>query len=185
MGTSSSQGSPSTHAWDAARAAYQSSSVAMERVSHLVWRAASASSIAEQLSSDLVQHCLQVGSAAKTAPEAIERITDAVVENGSTNFAVDLARRAVLTTFSAPNRYEAATQALFAEAARYLVSRDAPTFLGLGSRFAKLTQVSELEDRVARLAREVTAKAGTAPRDAKRWAKHVEAILSKLKGLSK
>jgi hypothetical protein len=184
MGTSSSQGSPPSRAWDAAKTGYQSSQIPAERLSHLLWRAAGSSAIAEHLASDLVQQCIEAGTRAKTAPEALERMTDVVLENGSTNFGVDIARRAVITSFGAKDRYAAATAALFAEAARYLVSRDAPTFLGVGDRISSIKHVSELEHRLSQSARDATASIGKPPKDAKQWSKHVERILSVLKGSS-
>lgn len=187
MGTSSSQGSPrSSRAWDAAKVAYQAVGLSGERISNLIWRAASSpeSSIVQLLSSDIVQRCLEVGTQADSPHAALERMADAVIDAGTTNFGVDLARRAVVTSFQARDRYEAASQALFGEAARYLFTRDAPTLVGCGNRLNTLSDVASLERDVAENARVSSSRAGKAPKSSGDWQSYVSRVVKHLSKVS-
>lgn len=186
MGTSINQRSPHTPNWRAASTAYTSRAISIDRAVQEIWRAATnqpAGDLAEDLSKSIVSDCFRIAVTASSRDEAIRQATMAIAFSGQASLAADIAQRAVVQCFRAPeDRAGAFTRALFAEAGNYLVSRDLPGYVGPEGRAHTVSEAihfkSEIKSQIAARVAEVPRPAEVAGRG---WQDYVSRVVDLLK----
>jgi len=188
MGTSVNQASPHTLSWTAAQVGYRDAAISIARVASEVWRAAlnqESGNIAQLIAQPIVAHLGDLAIRAQSAADASRATAIAIAQSKQSSLGTDIARRAAVQCVSATDRFATYTERVFAEATAYLVSRDLPGFVGSGrartvadSMELKAALVSHVADLVRGVDRPASA-------DARSWAKYVDTVVERLRGLSK
>jgi hypothetical protein len=186
VGTSVSQPSPDTLNWRAAQATYENSAIPVERVVQEIWRAASGreeETLRAMLSEPIVFHLRDIALSAKSPVEAASRASQAIAESKQTSLVADIASRAAIQAASVSDRALAYSQRVFVEASNYLISRDLPGFVGIGSRNSTVADSVQFKASVLRATSEAVRQVGVPTAStAKAWQKHTAAVLNKLRG---
>ena len=133
MGTSVTHRSPRTLSWGSVQVGYENVRVPEARVLRDVWRAALLEpqvNWSALLGTGIVARCLDVAVASSNPTDGLARASAAIAESGESSLATDVAKRAVVASFTADDRAQEFTARVFAAATDYLVSRDLPATLG-------------------------------------------------------
>jgi len=190
VGTSVSQGSPSTPNWRATQATYHSPEVPVDRTVEELWRAAD-SQVEENLTRDLgapiVAECLRITLASSSRAEAVRSVARMVASSGESSLAAEIARRAAARSFSgAGSSATAFAKAIFADPGDYLVSRDLPGFVGISEKLPKVSDLmalkKDIRDRIAEVVEDVEM-----PEEAnvvEGWSGYAGRVVDSLKGLA-
>ena len=188
MGTSVNQSSPRTLSWTAAQVGYRDAAIPIARVASEVWRAAlnqESGNIAQLIAQPIVVRLGDLAVKAQSAADASRLTALEIVRSKQSSLATDIACRAAVQCIGATDRFATYTERVFAEATAYLVSRDLPGFVGSGrartvadSMELKSALVSHVADVARGVDRPVSA-------DARSWAQYVDAVVQRLRGLSK
>ncbi len=188
MGTSVNQSSPRTLNWSAAQAGYRDATIPIARVASEVWRAAlnqETGNIAQLIAQPIIARLGDVAVRAQSAADVSRETTRAIAQSKQSSLATDIARRAAVQSAGAKDRFATYTERIFAEATAYLVSRDLPGFVGSG-RARTVADSTEFRaaivSHVADLARAVERPSTM---DARSWAKYVNTVVERLRGLPK
>jgi len=189
MGTSVSHPSPRTPGWNAVAASYSTEAIAVQRVAQELWRAAASqpeASLTADLGHPLVSKLGEIAISVNDRMEAVQAGRRLVAAAGETSLAIDIAHRALSLSFTkAGDRSQSFAQALFAQAANYLVSRDLAGFVGRTGRIHNVSEAIALKAALADLA---AATVRTVPlsssvfRDASSWRAYVHAVVARLVG---
>lgn len=188
MGTSVSQGSPSTPNWQAVQATYSSPTVPIERTVKELWRAADSQdeeNLARDLRAPIVAECLRITLASSSRTEAIRNVSRAVAFSGQSSLAAEIAQRAAARSFSdAGSSAGAFAKAVFSEAGDYLASRDLPGFVGLSEKIPKVSDLialkASIRERIADVVEEVELPEQAYV--AEGWSDYAARVVSTLKG---
>lgn len=190
MGTSVSQGSPSTPRWQAAQATYYSPEIPIERTVQELWRAADSQvdeNLAKDLQAPLIAECLRITLSSSSRTEAVRNVARAVASSGESSLAAEIARRAAARSFSgAGSSASAFAKAVFADAGDYLASRDLPGFVGISERFPKVSDLMALKKGIRERIAEVV-EAVEMPEEAdvvEGWSDYTGRIVDSLKGVA-
>jgi hypothetical protein len=190
VGTSVSQGSPSTPNWRAAQATYYRPEIPIERTAEEIWRAAD-SQVDENLTRDLrapiIAECLRITLASSTRTEAVRNMARAVASSDQSLLAAEIARRAAARSFSEGGSSAVAfAKAVFADAGDYLASRDLPGFVGISEKIPKVSDLMALKasirERIAEVVEDVEL-----PEDAnivEGWSDYAGRVVDTLKGVA-
>lgn len=190
MGTSISQGSPSTPNWQATQATYHSPEIPVERTVEELWRAADSQeeeNLARDLGTPIVAECLRITLTSSTRTEAVRNVAGMVASSGESSLAAEIARRAATRSFSeAGSSATAFAKAVFADAGDYLASRDLPGFVGISEKIPKVSDLMALKasirDRIAEVVEDVEM-----PEEAnlvEGWSDYTGRVVNSLKGLA-
>ena len=187
MGTSVSQGSPSTPNWQAVQATYSSPTVPIERTVKELWRAADSQdeeNLARDLRAPIVAECLRITLASSSRAEAIRNVSRAVAFSGESSLAAEIAQRAARSFSDAGSSAGAFAKAVFSEAGDYLASRDLPGFVGLSEKIPKVSDLIALKEsireRIADVVEEVELPEQAYA--AEGWSNYAARVVSTLKG---
>jgi hypothetical protein len=190
VGTSVSQGSPSTPRWQAAQATYYSPEIPIERTVQELWRAADSQvdeNLAKDLQAPLIAECLRITLSSSSRTEAVRNVARAVASSGESSLAAEIARRAAARSFSgAGSSASAFAKAVFADAGDYLASRDLPGFVGISERFPKVSDLMALKKGIRERIAEVV-EAVEMPEEAdvvEGWSDYTGRIVDSLKGVA-
>lgn len=186
MGTSTSQASRSSTTWATVRASYTSDAVPIGQVVTQVWRAAQIDaevSWRELLTSPILTTCLELAVRNNSAVEASRAAARAIALGSSASLAAEVAQRAIIQSFSSDSRAQAYTEAVFAEATNYLVSRDLSGLVGELSRCRTVVDSVAFKDAVRRSVEQIVQARGV-PLDDLRdsWSSYVDSVLGDLAG---
>jgi hypothetical protein len=188
VGTSVNQASPHTLSWTAAQAGYRDAEVPISRLASEVWRAAlnqESGNIAQLIAQPIIARLGNLAVDARSAADVTRATALAIAASKESSLATDIARRAAVQCVSASvsDRFAKYSERVFAEATAYLVSRDLPGFVGNGRARTVADSMelkSALTDHVADVARGVDRPASS---DARLWAKYVNTVVQRLRGL--
>jgi len=152
MGTSTRHRSPSTPIWDAVHTSYKSASIAPERLTHEVWRAASlqpGERLPKQLESSIVHTLLRTALTSESPEEGIAAARRVIAKSHTSSLATDIAQRALVQSFTdRRNQVAGFAHSLFVEAVTYLVSRDLPGYVGTGERLPTISDAISLKSKI-------------------------------------
>lgn len=187
MGTSKSEGSPATTAWNAVRAAYGSAETPADRLIALIWRAdgrAEGGGLETLLSGRTLLQCLGKIATSGSPEVTTEEVARICAATDEASIATDLARRAAVHAASQEQRQAGFIVALFDEATNYLVSRDLPGLIGSAERLASITQGRLRKSQAREITRgvtsEVVAEVGI-PDNPRGWRALVSAVAHRLR----
>lgn len=190
MGTSISQGSPSTPNWRVAQETYHNPEVTVDRTVEELWRAADSQveeNLARDLAAPIVAECLRITLASSSRTEAVRSVARMVASSGESSLAAEIARRAAARSFSGAGSSAAAfAKAVFADAGDYLASRDLPGFVGINEKIPKVSDLialkKDIRDRIAEVVEDVEM-----PEEAnvvEGWSDYAGRVVDSLKGLA-
>lgn len=190
MGTSVSQGSPSTPNWRAAQETYYSPEVTVDRTVEELWRAADSQvdeNLARDLGTPIVAECLRITLASSSRVEAVRNVARMVASSGESSLAAEIARRAAARSFSGVGSSASAfAKAVFADAGDYLASRDLPGFVGINEKIPKVSDLMALKkgirDRIAEVVEDVEMPEDANVADG--WTDYAGRVVETLKGLA-
>jgi hypothetical protein len=159
--------------------------VPVERVLREMWRAATSQpegNLADLLAQPIISRVrdivLQGGDATQVAMAASREIA----QSRQSSLAADIARRAAVQSVSAPNRAQAYSERVFAEASNYLLSRDLPGYIGNIGRNKTVADSfhfkSAVTEAAASIVRQVTPPPSNTPEG---WRSHTAAVVDALK----
>ena len=190
MGTSVSQGSPSTPNWQAAQATYYGREIPVERTVEELWRAADSQvdeNLARDLEAPIMAECLRITLASSTRTEAVRNVTRAVASSDQSSLAAEIARRAAARSFSESGSSAVAfAKAVFADAGDYLASRDLPGFVGISEKVSRVSDLMALKasirERITEVVEDVELPEGANVVEG--WSDYAARIVDNLKGVA-
>jgi len=179
------QRSPKTTSWRSVDAAYLNPDVSIQRTVQELWRASANDEhgLANSLGSKVLAQCVEIINNAQSAVDAAQRVRRLVALSGSSSLAADIAQRAIVLSFTNQNRIENFVRAVFTEASNYLVSRDLPGYVGVGSRLRTVTDIAVFKSSVIS---EVASHVDSVPYptgnlgEHQTWNKFVDSVVSRL-----
>jgi hypothetical protein len=190
VGTSVSQGSPSTPNWQVTQATYHNPQIPVERTVEELWRAADSQeeeNLTRDLRAPIIAECLRITLASSTRSEAVRNVARAVAASGQSSLAAEIARRAAARSFSGGGSSTMAfAKAVFVDAGDYLVSRDLPGFVGISEKIPKVSDLMALKkgirDRIAEVVEDVDMLGEASVVEG--WSDYAGRIVDSLKGLA-
>ena len=189
MGTSVNQRSPDTLNWRAAQATYEDAGIPIERVLQEIWRAATTQPDADfkaMLAEPIVLHLRNLALGSESASSVAASARKAIAESKQTSLMADIAFRAAVQAATAPDRAQAYSERVFAEASNYLISRDLPGYVGSVGRSSTIADSLQFKSSVLRAATDAVKQTGVpSTLTAGAWRKHTAAVIDKLRGQSR
>jgi hypothetical protein len=189
MGTSISHRSPPTPGWNAVAASYTAEGITIPRIVQELWRAASSQPLGNlpaDLCHPLIPEIAAIASSSTDRAQAIQEARRLVATAGVTSLGLDIAHRALVQAFSMPgDRTQSFAQALFAQAANYLVSRDLPGFVGRAGRAQNVSEAIDLKNDLTEQTASIvrgTPMPPSALKDSTSWRSFVESVVERLAG---
>lgn len=187
MGTSISQRSPSTPAWQAVRATYREPGFGAPQIAQSIWRAANSQPDVEwasMLGSPIVTSCLRIAAQSQSPAEALARVTREIALNRQSSLVAEIGKRAMLRCFASPEaRTTAFASAVFGEAIAYLSSRDLAGHIGPRMALESVGQATEMRQSLRRhvesIARDAVPDGGLPDRRA--WRRFVGTVSRRLR----
>lgn len=181
MGTSVNQSSPNEPKWRLARATLGRRDVApTDQVAEL-WRSAATDregALLRELSDPLLGRAMFLCATQPNAKDALTAFDAAVVESRTSNFAVELGRRALGRAALAGGGAANFAAELFAETTNYYVSRDLPGFVGSPNHVKTAIESLALRQDLRGVAR--SAAASVTPPTEARWPEYVATVMARL-----
>lgn len=180
MGTSVNQPSPDTPNWRLARALLgRPDAPPPDQVAEL-WRAATADRarrLEAELADPLLAQAAQMATEHGRNPQqALEQFDQSVFESRTSNFALELGRRALARAALSGTGAEGFAAELFSEATSYYVARDLPGFVGSANRVDNAHDALKLKAELQAVTRRL-ASTGEVAVDARGWARYVRATI--------
>lgn len=158
---------------------YQDARFPADRVLREMWRAAS--DLQEQLKDPRIGRILEVALTKNSPAEVSYAVAREASRFGSPSLAIELARRAAVQTVGATDRANAFVQQVFAEASNYIVSRDLPGNVGLGSRNSDVSQGVEFKSELMQKTKDATkAASGDASQASTKWTQLANRVVGRL-----
>jgi hypothetical protein len=158
---------------------YQDVRFPSDRVLREVWRAAS--DLQEQLKDPRIGQILEVALGKSNASEVSYAVAREASKMGTPNLALELAKRAAVQTVNDSDRAGAFVQHVFAEACNYIVSRDLPGNVGLGSRNTDVSQGVNFKNDLMQKTKDVVKDVSTKKiHPASQWTQLASRVVKKL-----
>lgn len=182
MGTSVNQGSPRVPSWGIVRALLGQVGTPREQQVQEIWRAALSDRggiLRTELSSPAVAAGVEIAASAGTPQQALAIFNQNASESRRADFAIELARRALVRSVAANAGAEGYASELMAEVTSYYASRDLPGFVGIHGRVQTVRAAAELKDGLREVARSGAADAAP-PSGAKGWPGYVNRVTNLL-----
>jgi hypothetical protein len=160
------------------------SAVPIERFVSEVWRACQREDerIPSLLESNLLFECYRVVRRSTESHDAFREVSRLIAGSGESSIVSELARRAVVTAFSAPVPEVAWRIGLFAEVSNYLVSRDLPGFVGSRFRNRSVEEAIHFKDAAIERSRARASVVIDVPASRDEWRRYVRRVLRSLVG---
>jgi hypothetical protein len=183
VGTSVNQPSPNTPNWRLARAVLGRPDAApTDQVAEL-WLAAAADRarvLEKELADPLLAKAAEIASAHRQDPQrAMAEFDRTVYESRTTNFVLELGRRALARATLMGTGAEGFAAELFSETTSYYVARDLPGFVGSPNRVGNAHDALKLKAELQSVTRTL-ASAGDVSVDVRSWARYVAATIERL-----
>ncbi|MFX1446426.1 MAG: hypothetical protein ACFFHV_23785 [Promethearchaeota archaeon] len=186
MGTSKSQGSPSTPPWNAVKKAYQKPDIDNNRISQLLWRAGSSepsTNLIALLGQPVAFSCLNIILKSEDIFSASHEATRNISRDKHAGITAEIARRAIISSFETPEKTKNYIASLFKEATNYLISRDLSTLVGTSPRLEELKNTTKIKMDILEITQNKVFKMDI-PRkipNYKSWCQLIESIGDRLK----
>jgi len=185
MGTSVSHRSPRTVSWAAVSAAYRASNVGIDRVVAELWRAARSepsSNWESLLAGPAVTICLR-SALANAGPEgALRAASRQISQELVSSLAADIAKRAVVKSFSHEDKASGFARELLVEASNYLVARDLSGAISPNSRNTTVSQAIAFKERISQRVSAAVHDAGSPSSESAAWTDFLHRAIERLVG---
>ncbi len=185
MGTSTSHPSPPTNSWRAVSASYRNKAQNAPAIAKIIWRASHLSGDLDMerlLTAPIVATCLNIATTSSTREIAVKRASREIALTGQTGIGAELARRALVQSYTFKDRTEGFAKCVVSEATNYLISRDLPSLLGSSKRLTSVSDVISLKSEILQHVRGLVGESSPVPADAKEWHGFVARVGRRLRG---
>lgn len=182
MGTSVSQPSERSTNWRRVLICYENNKIPQERLVNEIWRASENESIpiSNMLKTDAIFSCYEAVKTSKNYSEALTKFNQKIIELKGNSIIAEFAKRVIPIAFQAKNPSEQWTKSLFSEITNYVVSRDAPGFVGEGNRNQSVQDLIEFKKGVSNHINQIIITKPKQFSSKKGWNSFVDESISKL-----
>jgi len=186
MGTSTSHPSPNRPTWNSVRRTLGDQFVPPDRVVNELWTVAlrdTDAPISDQMSSPIVYELALLSQRSSSCEEAVRAATRAIVKSKASSILVELAKRALMSSFQASeDRVQAFAGGFFAEVAAYLSSRDIPGLLGMSERLRTVSSTIDFKAELKALTRKEASRVRASLESPQHWKEYVASVTHSLTG---
>lgn len=186
MGTSTSHPSPNRPTWNSVKRLLRDETIPPERVANEVWSVAFRDgdvSILDQLTSPVLYELARISTEAQSAHEASRLATRTIARSKASSIVVELAKRALLGSVQkGEGRVTSFAQAVFAEIAGYVTSRDTSGMVGSSSRFKDTATLIAFKARLGSITTDIVGRHEAGIDSPQAWSGFVRRVASALSG---